>query len=90
MEFKKSRWSEMEKIKGVFFDLGWTLEDPESGDWFLTSLFRDYYPVIFDNRVNKKMYDDAFQKAFAILIKDHKMSTAEEEIRAFKIGRAHV
>lgn len=31
-------------IRGVFFDLGWTLEYPQSGDWFLSPLFYSYYP----------------------------------------------
>ena len=29
-------------IRGIFFDLGWTLELPETGDWMLTKCFRKY------------------------------------------------
>lgn len=70
-------------IKGVFFDLGWTLMKPETGDWMLTKKFREYYPIEVTNTVPKDVWDKALEIASKPLVDNHKMSTREEEHEAF-------
>ena len=70
-------------IKGVFFDLGWTLMKPETNDWMLTKKFREYYPIEVTNTVPKDVWDKALEIASKPLVDNHKMSTREEEHEAF-------
>ncbi|MBR2825493.1 MAG: HAD-IA family hydrolase [Solobacterium sp.] len=70
-------------IKGIFFDLGWTLMKPETGDWMLTKKFRKYYPLSVQNKVDSKVWNQALALASQPLIDHHLMSTREEELEAF-------
>ena len=70
-------------IKGVFFDLGWTLMKPETGDWMLTKKFREYYPQDVQSKIDPNVWDNALEIASKPLYNHHLMSTREEELEAF-------
>jgi len=70
-------------IQGVFFDLGWTLETPETGDWMLTEVFREYCPQEMQDSVKPELWKEALWKASEPLIRHHKIFTLEEEEEQF-------
>ena len=49
----------MTKIQGVFFDLGWTLEKPHSGDW----MFTDYFWMCMPSGLKPLYRTEKWQKA---------------------------
>lgn len=71
------------RINGVFFDLGWTLEQPKDDDWVLTSCFFEhvgrerFYAIDAEKRL------DAIARASRPLYERHLMRTTEEENRRF-------
>ncbi len=71
------------QFNGIFFDLGWTLEIPETGDWMLTKKFREYYPLEMQQSVDPAVWRNALRKASQPLIEHHQMRTREEEEDAF-------
>lgn len=70
-------------FKGVFFDLGWTLMRPETGDWMLTKKFREYYPEELFITVPKDVWYKALQTASQPLMDHHQMTSRKEEEEAF-------
>ena len=70
-------------VKGILFDLGWTLEIPETGDWMSTSLFRRYYPKEITDKIDREIWYGALRKASQPLIDHHRMDTCEQEYRQF-------
>ena len=70
-------------IRGIFFDLGWTLELPETGDWMLTKCFRKYYPEELQATVDPQLWRQALMTASKPLIEHHKITTLEEEADQF-------
>ncbi len=73
----------MAEIRGIFFDLGWTLETPETGDWMLTERFYEYYPKEQVDAVDRTVWYNALRQASRPLIIHHQMSTLAEEEDAF-------
>lgn len=71
------------QFNGIFFDLGWTLEIPETGDWMLTAKFREYYPRELQQSVDTAVWRNALRMASQPLIEHHRMRTREEEEDAF-------
>ena len=71
------------QFNGIFFDLGWTLEIPETGDWMLTKKFREYYPLEMQQSVDRTVWRNALMKASQPLIEHHQMRTRKEEEDAF-------
>lgn len=69
--------------KVVFFDLGYTLMQPASGNWMLT---RRFYEVVGDRlrSIDKQSFSDAFAYAFKYLDDNHHLTDVEEEYRQFK------
>ena len=70
-------------IRAIFFDLGWTLEIPETGDWMLTTCFRKYYPKDVTDRIDRDLWHNAMRKAAQPLIDYHRMDDLETEIKDF-------
>ena len=70
-------------IKGILFDLGYTLEKPETGDWMLTKKFYSYYPKEVLQALDKEVLHNALRKASFPLAQDHKINTREEEFIQF-------
>lgn len=73
----------MSVIRGIFFDLGWTLETPKTGDWMLTERFYEHFPKEQVDAVDRDIWYAALRKASYPLIISHQMSTLEEEEDAF-------
>lgn len=70
------------KYSGIFFDLGWTLMRPSSGDWIITDKVREFIdPQIF-NSIPPKKLQAASAKASAYL-RDEIILTEEEELDRF-------
>ena len=68
--------------KVIFFDVGYTLDYPSSGDWMFTDKF---YQLVGD-KLNKYSFDEvqrARNKSFAYLDKNHLVQTVEEECCQF-------
>lgn len=81
--FFKNMNLELEKIlkdkKVIFFDIGYTLDYPNSGYWFLTKLFFEYAK----NKNNLDNILKAQDECMYILDNNHKMNTFEQEHDAF-------
>ena len=65
--------------KVIFFDIGYTLDYPNSGYWFLTNLFFKYV----DNKNSLENILNAQDECMYILNNNHKMNTFEQEHDAF-------
>lgn len=70
-------------IKGVFFDLGWTLEVPFNGDWMITNRFREVCGWREPVPVPQPEMNSALTESSKYLQQSHKMSTPEEEFEQF-------
>jgi putative hydrolase of the HAD superfamily len=70
-------------IKGIFFDLGWTLEFPRNGDWMLTSFFCQSCNQTALSGVSPLELKAALSEGFDYLSKNHKVSSEEEEEKQF-------
>ncbi len=71
------------KVNGIFFDLGWTLEYPASGDWVLTNRFFDFVNKESFFRIDEEVRKQAVDTAFRPLLEHHHMTSCEEENRRF-------
>ena len=68
--------------KVIFFDVGYTLDYPLSGDWMFTSKFYE----IADDKLKKYSFEDiqvARNKSFEYLENNHSVQTVEEEYHQF-------
>ncbi len=65
-------------IKAVFFDLGWTLVKPTSGDWYFTGAFKKNFP---DCIISK----DIFTEAYKPFVENPYMKDEEEQIQRFTV-----
>ena len=68
--------------KVIFFDVGYTLVYPSSGDWMFTNKF---YELVGD-KLNKHSYDEirrAISKSYEYLERNHLVRTVEDEYRQF-------
>jgi len=63
-------------IKAVFFDLGWTLVKPTSGDWLFTMEFQKHFKDL-------KVSHDVFQSAYKPLAENPYMKDEDEQIQRF-------
>lgn len=70
-------------IKGIFFDLGYTLEKPETGDWMLTKRFYDHYPEEVCRQYTKEEWYKAQMVASIPLAQNHMISSLETEYEQF-------
>ena len=70
----------MEKRKGIFFDIGWTLMRPKR-EWFLTDLF---YSLVPEADKYQSKIEQAMVSAMWILDQNHRMDTLEQEETQFR------
>ncbi len=79
----------MKKIKGVFFDIGYTLCCPVSNDWRLTKKFYSYIDLNDYSRLSKVKIEYAINESKRFLDEHHLLFTLDEEYRqnieAYKI-----
>lgn len=67
-------------IKGIFFDIGWTLVRPRSGDWMFSDFGRRYFPR---DKLDNDRARAAMKEGSAYLDSHHLLSTMEEEEALF-------
>ncbi|WEG12424.1 hypothetical protein PU629_20365 [Pullulanibacillus sp. KACC 23026] len=65
-------------IRGIFFDLGWTIFHPATGDWKLTEKALQYINLDILRSIPKERLNQAFLKANEILKKEIYKSESEE------------
>ena len=63
-------------IKGIFFDLGWTLIAPRSGNWMLSNFAARYFP--------REGLEEARKAGMDYMDTHHLLSTMEEEHALFQ------
>lgn len=69
-------------VKGVFFDLGWTLLYPPSGQWYFTQeAAAKFSPE--NSGISVERIDAAMKRAQANLMKDHFVPDEEKEYAQF-------
>ncbi|MCK9171187.1 MAG: HAD-IA family hydrolase [Treponema sp.] len=72
-----------EGIKGVFLDLGWTLEFPRNGDWMITEAFCRACSQQALSGLSPFALKSALAEGFSYLAKNHKVRSEEEEEKQF-------
>jgi putative hydrolase of the HAD superfamily len=71
-------------ISGIFFDIGWTLNYPPSGNWMLgQKVFDCMDPVLFKS-LPQNAIDMALSKAMRYLDEHHLLFSEEEEYTQFQ------
>lgn len=73
----------MNTVKGIFFDLGWTLERPAADDWNRTRMFYEYYPDVRPENYEPQIWQQANQKAQDIILHNHLLHGLAEEMDIF-------
>lgn len=72
-------------IKGIFFDVGWTMNYPASGHWMITKKAYEYIDINIVNSLPKERISKAYEKCMDYLNKNHLLKTEEDEYEQFKI-----
>lgn len=67
-------------IRGIFFDLGWTLLTPTSGNWMFSEFARRYFPREIEARPE---FQAAHKAGIEYLDRNHLMSSIDEEYQCF-------
>lgn len=67
-------------IKGIFFDLGWTLLTPVSGNWMFSDFGRRYFPREMEARPE---FQAAHKAGIEYLNSHHLLSSIDEEYQRF-------
>ena len=70
-------------IKGVFLDIGWTMDAPASGHWMLTTAFFDLVGRQKINAIPKPKWESAFAECMRYLEENHLVQTEQEECERF-------
>lgn len=65
----------MNQIKCIFFDLGWTLLEPCSGDWLFSHKFYEMFSREKINKIVPQLWQHAYNVAYAPFIENPKMSS---------------
>lgn len=71
--------------KGVFFDLGWTLDTPASGDWMLTNQFFEFVSGKLLSALPVDTLDAAVIEGIRYLEKNHSVATCADEADQFTV-----
>ncbi len=71
-------------VKGIFFDLGWTLFGPRSGDWMFSEFARKYFPREKLGSLPQERVKAAMKAGSEFLDTHHLLSTVEEEYKLFR------
>lgn len=66
-------------IKGIFFDLGWTLLSPTTGNWMIPLKFYEILPKAKFDEIPEKTRRKAFFNAMQMLLENHLTHTEQEE-----------
>ena len=68
--------------KVIFFDVGYTLDYPVSGDWMLTQRFTELAGDKL-KRISDKEFADGYNICLDHLLQKHKVTTTQEECQCF-------
>ena len=71
-------------IKGIFFDLGWTIFRPVHNDWFINPKLLEFTSLDAIDNLPQDKRSAAFNKALKYLDDHHLLTTEDEEIEQFK------
>lgn len=71
-------------INGIFFDLGWTLLTPTSGNWMQSIALQELYAKRGIGELDEKRVNAAFNRAQQFLNDNHKVQSVEEEYEQFR------
>ncbi len=74
--------SQLQDKKVIFFDVGYTLDMPASGDWMLTGKFMDLAGAQLKTRSETEIRKAA-EAGLRFLTQNHLVKTVDEEIRQF-------
>ena len=72
-------------IRGIFFDVGWTMNEPASGHWMITKKAYEYIDINVINSLPKERISKAFEQCMDYLNKNHLLKTEDDEYQQFKI-----
>lgn len=72
-------------IKGIFFDVGWTMNEPASGHWMITKKAYEYMNINVVNSLPKERISKTFEQCMDYLNKNHLIKTEEDEYEQLKI-----
>lgn len=70
-------------IKGIFFDLGWTLLAPTTGNWNIPLKLYEFYPKEKMDGIPKEKLSQAIHKGMQAILSRHLTQTEEEEYNLF-------
>lgn len=73
----------LKPVKGIFFDLGWTLLYPPSGDWMFSFFARRYFSEETLSALPPERVRAALAAGNAYLNSHHRLDTLEEEYDQF-------
>ena len=73
----------MNQIKCIFFDLGWTLLEPCSGDWNLNHKFYELFSREKISKLDQNVWQHAYNTAYLPFIENPKMTSEQEQIERF-------
>ena len=74
--------SQLQDKKVIFFDVGYTLDAPASGDWMLTGKFMDLAGAQLKTHSETEIRKAA-EAGLRFLTQNHLVKTVDEEIRQF-------
>jgi len=72
-------------INGIFFDIGWTLLRPASGDWYVLEKMEEFAAPGSLAAIPPNKKAAAMAKAGKYLDDNHLLATVEEEVRQFEV-----
>ena len=71
-------------VKGIFFDIGWTLLYPVTKDWWINKKMREYIDMNTYALIPQNRKDFTFKRAQKYLSDNHLLFTEEEELRQYE------
>jgi len=72
-------------IKGIFFDIGWTLLRDAGQDWFVTNKMMDCVNAQVFKAIAEERNTAAFDRAIKYLDDNHLVLTEDEEFKQFEV-----
>lgn len=74
-----------EGIKGIFFDVGWTLLAPRFGNWLYNAKMIELVDMDFYNALPAERREAAFNRGLAYLDLNARLDTEDEEFELFRV-----
>ena len=68
-------------IKAIFFDIGYTLCEPVTGDWRATPKFYEYFKPEYFQKLEKEKIKKAFMAGYEVLNNTKQVKTLQEELQ---------